>query len=320
MYLISNKTNSDILNNLGNEFIRPLLSILQEAAATKQSIFTTSSFCNAPEKTQTAIRDSMPVVNDRLSLNDLCERIVQKSTGQTLSGILNLYDQQTKTITSGDYDIAKTNIPADVSRLFSKYLYDELFDYEPLWSALGYSRLTRQVFHKNFRADNNYPSCCPYCDLDTINGQGNCVVEHFLPRKYFPLLSLNSNNLFSTCNSCNLGAAGKGINVVTKVTTPYVDEIGELVEFEFDNVKKQVSISSAPLREDVKGFLDLLQLPTRYRDVNTWHQFRGRTEAFVAAVAGRGYSEDEMVEYARKFSKGAVLNYALLSWVRSNYN
>lgn len=319
MRLVSNKTNAKPLIDLNANFVRPLLVALANAASVKKPLAKTHSFRNASPETQAAIVAAMPVKADKTSLESLCRQILRRHSASELLQTVSLYDTQCSQLASGNYCIKPDGVPSGIARLFSKYIYEQLFDHEALWHALLIPRMTRERFHENFRLDNNYPSSCPYCDLDTINSQGNYIIEHFLPRARFPLLSVHPCNLFTACNSCNLAAEGKGARVVGNVTTPYVNEIGSLVTFDFDNATMRVAIEHAAGRSDVDGFLDLLQLRERYGKKNTWRQMRGRIEAFVESVTGRNLTAVETLEYARRFNRGGVLNYALLSWVSQAY-
>lgn len=319
MRFVNNKTSAVLLIDLSAKFVRPLLVILAEAAARRQALPDTSAFKASPVSTQAAVMAAMAVSHEKTTMAALCAQIVKEITAPEMVKIIDVYDRQYHELASGNYGIKPVKVPEIVYRLFSNYIYEQLFDNRDVWDALGAERMTRDRFHENFRRDNDYPSSCPYCDLDTINSRGNYVIEHFLPRVRFPLLAVHPNNLFTACNSCNLAVEGKGTRIVDMVTTPYVDEIGNLVIFTFDHAAMKIAINHPSERQDVGGFLDLLQLRERYGKTNTWRQFRGRTDAFVEAVSGRNLSVSELLDYARSFNRGTVLTYALLRWVSKVY-
>jgi hypothetical protein len=227
---------------------------------------------------------------------------------------------QTAIIASGSYSVPQITVPPKIKKLFKTYLYEKLFDNEEIWKALGRYPFTRKIFHENFKKDNSPLYVCPYCDLDTINSAGTYIIEHFLPKSKFPLLSLDPNNLFTACHGCNTPAGGKGVKVVSAVTSPYVDEVGKLVKFEFLAAKKKLNIAAPSGNLEVDGLLNLLNLSTRYSTGDTWSLFDARRNALIETVQGRGeLSDKELLGYVRTQQTGVPLTYALTSWVEQDY-
>lgn len=240
------------------------------------------------------------------------------------AGVESLYFAQRRDLRAGRYGLPIRATPPEIKQAFSEYLYEGLFDNADIWAQLGSTGFNRAAFHDNYRKDNQYPSACPYCDLDTINGQGNYIVEHFLPRTHFPLLSLDSFNLFTACNACNTAPAGKGVRVVPSAGSPYFIQAGDHLRFTRDD--RLLTISLAPERSfpPVGGLIGLLQLHVRYGTPNSYYQLRGRTGAFEQAMdpllaSGHQFDPDFVIGYISQFNAGAPLFFALRSWVRHEY-
>lgn len=318
MHKVVNTTNEVALQALAKLLIRPLLGILVSAKRDGKPLQSCQKFSKLKKKSRTVIQAALRqlVAKKGITFEIACNAVVKDCSLHDLQRAERIYNEQTKALEKGSYAISFETLPKGFKQLFANCLYEKLFDNKAIWMAAVGERLTRPVFHKNFREDNLYPSTCPYCDLDTMNSSGTHIVEHFLPKAKFPLISLHPKNLFSACHGCNM-PTGKGAKVFTTVTSPYVDEIGELVEFSFNTTEKKIKIQSIPSRNDVDGFLKLTSLPTRYANENTWRQFDGRERAFHETVQGRAIANlPELMRYLELTQRGAVLTYAMKHRVR----
>jgi len=74
---------------------------------------------------------------------------------------------------------------------------------------------------------NNSNDCCAYCDAGNI--LATCSnIEHFFPKANFPSLSTKWENLFLSCQQCNLHKSTKYYGV---------DEFGKIGKLEFQPLK-----------------------------------------------------------------------------------
>lgn len=319
MHLVSNSLNAKALDALEGGFVVPLLTLLIGAKVAKAGVSDVVAPVLSPDQAS-RFRILLAIkLSKKETLEQRCNLVVKRTSKKALQRAQQLYTQQASEIASGNYSLPQEEIALDVKRLFVNILYEKLFDSDELWQSLGLPRLTREVFHENFRRDNGNPSTCPYCDLDTMNSQGTRIVEHFLPKSKFPLLAVHQRNLFSACQGCNSSAA-KGARVVGDLTSPYVKEIGSCVHFANDPVKSQLSISAGRGDVAVDGFLRLVRLPTRYQDLNTWHQFEGRRQALLESLQHVPITDEaELERFVKIQQKGAVLSFAVLHWARCEY-
>lgn len=320
MRKVKNASNTRLLSVLNDNFIRPLISLLRASKEENCEIAKCSAFTSFDRNARKVLLASFTIkFNKNKTFEQVCNDVLDNTTLPELTNVSALYDRQTTDLTAGSYSLEKGNVPKAVKKLFVEYLYQKLFDNEIIWKALGEDRLTRQAFHYNFRKDNDFPSSCPYCDLDTINSSGTHIIEHFLPKSKYPLIALHPNNLFTACHGCNLPEA-KGAKVVPQVTSPYISEVGRLVTFNFNSQKKKISLKSLPNRPEVEGFLELVKLPKRYAEENTWYQFYGRQNALIESMQGRSFfALDDLLKYVAVQQSGAPLTYALFYWVEKVY-
>ncbi|WP_321879438.1 HNH endonuclease [Burkholderia cepacia] len=321
MRKVANKTNHYFLKKLSDELIFPLVSVLVSAKASACSIRVCPAYISLGPLQKTVLDVALSQVVDKKAktLEAGCDAVLTALTLTEINNLKNTFLSQSAALDSGNYAIAQVKFDKSVKKLFSDYLYSKLFDNENIWRALGLTQLLRRTFHDNFRKENNHPSTCPYCDLDTINSAGNVIIEHILPKSKFPLLSLHPMNLLSACNGCNTPLA-KGSKVQPNISSPYKEEIGNAVKFDVQPAMKNLTISSAPPRTDIDGFLTLVNLKQRYADENTYIQFSRRTEAFVESMTNIGsLNFQDLLSYVAKLQGGAPLTYALKYWVEHTY-
>lgn len=325
MWKIKNTTNYRLLDRLDKTLVRPLLRCIVGASTTQSSVRQSIEYLSLKGATRSVVDISLSKKINGRSLEDVLNRFASKSTRTQATQVASLYFAQRREVHGGRYGIPIRDVPPEINTAFSKYLYDELFDDPDIWTQLRSPGFNRAVFHKNFRTDNRFPSSCPYCDLDTINGEGNYVVEHFLPRKHFPLLALDPFNLFTACNSCNTSGAGKGTRVEPSAGTPYFIQAGDHLRFVRDDASQKVTLTAERSFPPVSGLIGLLSLELRYGTENVYHQLRGRTRALEQALdqhhrlEGHPLPRSEVTGYISSFNAGAPLFFALCSWARHEY-
>lgn len=324
MWKIVNSTNSRVLGRLDRMLIRPMLRCLTGGARTGVVIRNSSPYAGLHRCQKVILDIALDKKVGGRPLEDVLNEFALGPDAARAGAVESLYFSQRTEIRRGRYGIPCISVPSLIARVFSVYLYDNLFDDVDIWSALGVSGFNRALFHENYRRDNGYPSACPYCDLDTIHGKGNYVVEHFLPRVRFPLLSLDAFNLFTSCNSCNLSAAGKGTRVVPAAGSPYFIQAGDHIDFCQDDGARSVSMKVRRSLPAVAGLVSLLNLDGRYAERSVYELLRGRQRAFEqamnASIASDPHITPDMVtDYVRQFNSGAPAYFALRSWVVQRY-
>jgi len=301
MRKVTNTLNSKALRELASLFVSPLLNVLVSAKEEKCSVRSCVSFSSLPPISKKAITAAFSIkLSKTENFEQVCNEAVNATPLKALKKSRDDFHAQAKILASGSYEVPQVVVPAKIKKLFNTYLYGKLFDNTQIWTALGHQPFTRKNFHENFKVDNSPLYVCPYCDLDTINSTGTHIIEHFLPKSKFPLLALDPNNLFTACQGCNTPGGGKGVKVALNVTSPYVHEIGHLVQFQFEAAKKKLIITAPPGNPQVEGFINLLSLPVRYSTGDTWSFFDARRNALIETVQGRGELTDkELLAYVK---------------------
>lgn len=95
-------------------------------------------------------------------------------------------------------------------------------------------------------------------------------MDHFLPKSFFPYLSMYWENLICACSICN-GNQVKHHRWVIPILHPYFDNIQHSIRFNFDANNRRIglvalkNVSSIP-KSKLRGnnFIKLLKLNTRY--------------------------------------------------------
>lgn len=321
MRKVKNNTNAAILRQLGDDFVEPLLEVLVNAKMQACPVHHAKAMTGLTLKQKEVLKKAFAISvgsgKKKQSLGVRCNAAVKASNLTQLQVLSSSYQSQVANLRAGNYSIAPDVVPAAVVKLFKDIIYGELLDHVDLWMALGVPTFSRTQFHDNFMDENDHPSTCPYCDLDTLNSKGSRFVEHFLPKSKFPLLAVEAQNLFSACAACN-GPSGKHASTRPKVTSPYANEIGRLVEFNFNDLTETLTISALNGQAEVDGYLRLLKLPDRYAGKTVWRQFKRRCEAITESVGHRKPGDrTELLAYVESQQRAAVLTYAVRFWADS---
>lgn len=326
MKQVLNVKNLAALQRLNDDLVAPLLDILCSAKAESVLVAFCSSFTSLPIEKRTVISVTWNQIvvpksktKSRVTFGEACNIVVSQLSLADLHNIAKVFQYQSQQLKLGNYSLTVVNFDDCVKTLFSDYLYTKLFDNEEIWAALKLPQLKRELFHENFRIDNNYPAACPYCDMDTINSSGSVKVEHFLPKSKFPLLSVYPLNLLSACESCNSGGFGKGSKVVNDLNSPYFEAIGDSVEFTFNHLPETVAINARMGKLGVEGFLKILNLEDRYQEVNVGKQIYRRMDSFISSVSYVPRNTADIRAYLEKNQGGAPFTVALIYWLDNIY-
>lgn len=179
---------------------------------------------------------------------------------------------------TGNYNIEKVVINDNLKKIFVDFYYEKFFVDKKIWMLIDpvYSDFNRIEFHKNFCVENKL-TVCPYCDIDTLKNIGNREIEHYVPKSDYPFISMHPFNLISSCSSCNK-YEGKKTAYYTPIESPFTVQYGDLVRFEIDDTKEEVSISVVGI-DYIDNYIKLLNLNERYKNKNVYDDLDGRAES-----------------------------------------
>jgi len=199
--------------------------------------------------------------NGKDKIKPLIKEII-KLDSDILEEQFEIYKKQNIEISKNNYNIDLAEHPSVLVKIFKDYFYDKFFGIDWIWTDLVGKEYTRGMFKENFK-DENKLYVCPYCDLDTISNERNAWIEHFLPKNKFPFLSCNPSNLLPSCTACNVSGSGKGENVKKPIVNQYNTQIGDSLEFEFDEGEIKILHND---NESIENFIELLKIRKRYSE------------------------------------------------------
>lgn len=322
MKKVLNTLNLSALKKMNDDLVRPLIDVFVSTKNESTSLKKSSVYLGLSREKTSVINsafEQVVVAKSKLTFEGACNNLVSLLDIVELTNLRTTFLYQTKQLDSGNYSLSVVKFKKSVKQIFADYIYGVLFDNEDIWNSLNFPQLRRELFHDNFREDNNFPASCPYCDLDTIHARGSIKVEHLLPKSKFPLLSVYPLNLLSACESCNSGGFGKGAKVVPQLASPYFHSIGETIDFNFNLLAKTISIDAHAGQLGTEGFLSLLNLKNRYQQPNVGIQLYRRIEAFISTVAYVPQNADDLRGYLEKSQGGAPFTVALKHWLEQVY-
>ena len=207
-----------------------------------------------------------------------------------------IYKKQNKKLEKKQLNIKVENIPEDLKTIFIEFFYKKFFDKPKIWKLIGTEIFCRDKFHINFKEENSI-YVCPYCDTDTFINSGNGEIEHFFPKSKFPFLAMNGLNLISSCHSCNKPFEGKGNkNIIFPVSMPYVEQIGDYINFKIDISEKVVKLDTNEDR--ITNYINLFQLDKRYSKDNVYK--------YIIKIGKSWY--DNIIEYKKKIGRNISSN------------
>ncbi len=230
---------------------------------------------------------------------------------------------QNNEINSGNYNIKEEQISKEFKFLFVDFFYEMFFDYKKIWILIDKKKyeksfFNRDIFHRNFKRENNI-EICPYCDIDTTISVSNNEVEHFLPKSKFPFLSMNAYNLIPSCHACNKKPEGKGTDVYMPIYSPYNMQIGDKLKFENDIVKRKIELSTDDSL--IENYLKLLNLKSRYRPRRVYDYVEEKAESIydtindIEQIGNVSLTEKQIMDYidkkCTKFAKKEPLSFAV---------
>lgn len=270
MWKVTNKKNEKILIAFEQKLIIPMFECILDY---KKNINNYKSFLDYIDNSSHIKKESKHLLkytvkrkNDHFFYEYVESLIINELS--YIQKQYQLFRQQSLQLNNFDYDINQESVDENVKVIFSKFYYEAFFNNKTLWNFIIGEQFNRDIFHDNFKNENNL-EVCPYCDLDTIISPGNYFIEHFLPRSKYPLLSMHPNNLISSCSGCNQ-SYGKKTDYIIPITSPYKQQIGDFISFNIDKHNKLIKLDSGN-DERIDNYIKLLKLVKKYERNNVYN-------------------------------------------------
>lgn len=322
MKKVLNTRNLAALQKLNDFVVYPLILALDSAKREGQSVKNCSAFKGMAKAKSEVLSVALKevVATNNSTLQDECGTLLANLSIAEIIDLRSIFEYQSNELNQGNYSLTVVKFKKIIKVFFSDFLYIALFDNPEIWKSLKLPQLTREKFHDNFRLDNDHPAACPYCDMDTINSRGSIKVEHFLPKSKFPLLSVHPLNLLSACEACNSGGFGKGSKVSKNLICPYFEAIGDSVQFKFRAINKILTVNAISNKPGVSGFLNLLNLASRYSETNVGIQYHRSIDAFISTMSVCATNDESLIRvYFATSQGGRPLTVALTHWLEETY-
>jgi len=268
------------------------------------------------------LKQLFEVKHKGLVFGDVIKGLAQSLSPSEARALFNLYTKQNQSVSSGNYDISPVELPEKIKVIFVDFYYERFFAESKVWVTLLGEEFSRDRYHRNFKDDNADIGVCPYCDIDTTNAISNNIIEHFLPKSKYPLLSMNPRNMISACHACNLGVEGKGSACDVPIVTPFDLQIGDATNFSIDYDGRTLLIAGHPGNVAVEKYISLMNLRVRYAEKHIYRNVLRRARAIAQSVIFQGepgMSFVEVDEYIRESGRGCPLYFALRAFMRDFY-
>lgn len=324
MWKVSNKENKKYLDAFRSEVIEPMF---KEIINYKMLNLEYGYFDYLKKNEETICKDKNNIlmliskrIIKKMRFSDLLQNFIDLNNANKINYYYTLYNRQNDEVNNGNYDIFEIEIDENLKKIFVDFFYDKFFNDKKVWRMIinskEYVEYSKIEFNKIF-IDENKLYVCPYCDSETIIGVSNKEIEHFLPKAKYPLLSMNANNLISSCMTCNKASEGKGTKIYIPITSPYNKSIGNEIKYKNNFIEKEIILQ--PRDKETSNYLKTLNLVERYRKTEIFDLVEERAEIIYdtliqAELNGEEINEEELKEYMlkkRKILKGEILSFAV---------
>jgi len=265
MWKVSNNKNKEFLDKFHSKISIPLFNFIIKL---KENSYSKVDFEGFEKEVLKLLNTNFPIVlfKKKYKEKKCYELILDLLKANTLKELKEqklIFENENRRINAGNYSLTPDNVPEELYRIFSNILYVQCFDDDKCWEYIEAGvTFYRKDFHSNFKSDNKDRTICSLCDTDTVIAKSNGIVEHFLPRNKFPYLSMNANNLTTSCNACNLREEGKGPFSVNPIWSPFSRQIGDDIKFKIEPDKILISPRIGNIAID--NYIDLLKLNNRF--------------------------------------------------------
>lgn len=161
------------------------------------------------------------------------------------------------------------------------YLYDQLLNTEIFCQAYCADHRIAQAWAAEYRRRfGRVRRICPYCDAAQVANADSSSIDHFLPRRYFPLLAVYGSNLVVSCTRCNDRVKGStlvgtwdGQASYVPILHPFYHEPAQHFVFRYVQSEQLTDIDIHILTDDnreahrTQHYLSLFRIAELYRDL-----------------------------------------------------
>lgn len=284
MWQVNNTINKVILDKFHIKIIIPLFDFIIKL---RENSYDRENFEDFEKEVSVLLNANFPIVIFQKKIKGkecykLILNLLKTKTLEQLQDQKIIFESQNSSINAGNYSLLPENIPEELYRIFSQILYVQCFDEDKCWEYIqtGF-KYKKTDFHNNFKTENIGRTICSLCDTDTVIAKSNGFVEHFLPRNRFPYLSMNANNLITSCNACNLGEEGKGAGSVYPICSPFNRQIGDNIIYNIEIDK--ITITSREGNIAIENYLDLMKLNNRFATKSVYNSSIVRLNAEISS-------------------------------------
>jgi len=147
------------------------------------------------------------------------------------------------------------------------YFYGQLIHGKKYNESYGppSSKVKDMITIDEFRRVCSLKSTCPYCDINKLE-YDLASIDHYLPKKKFPFLSIYPHNLVVSCSACNDRI--KKDNLYLPNLHPYFDDADKYFKFNVNDHEISIEINkNFEINEQLKAenYIKLFNLEERYK-------------------------------------------------------
>lgn len=190
--------------------------------------------------------------------------------------------------------------------------------YDSIWTMLSHKDAyveiknlcgTLKTHFETFR-QTNLKSVCPFCGMGSLlhaEDKMKNAYDHYIPKSEYPFCSVNFQNLFPICDTCNKNG-NKGFKDIPYFPAPN-NTVREVLYFPYNNateghkIKLKISSSSFNLSNKNSWTLDIDCDPTANRSrKDRWIEIYNIEDRYKSKIASDSYSwmDDILKEFKTK--------------------
>lgn len=259
----------------------------------------------------------------RIQFSDCITSLLLNYSELDIRKHMYIYYRQNKELKQRKNYILEQKVPDEWNKIFKLFFYEKFFTMESVWKYIDGKPYSREMFHDNFKEDNDL-LVCPYCDSADISDNGNLEVEHFWPESIYPFLAMNPLNLYSSCKSCNRPASGKGWKILDPISMPFYEQIGNSVCFKPNVDERKIHIKGKT--PATNNFVKLINLEDRYSEKGGYRVVEIMASTIYATIKqleskGETVSDKDITEYvSRKIIPKVQPHYFVTKDIMKDYN
>lgn len=181
-------------------------------------------------------------------------------------------------------------IVRDLIADFFREFYNKFLEWKIIKDEFG----TKKEYYDDLLWDNEYITNCPCCGygiLKTVYEKGHSAYDHYLPKKHYPLSTINFNNLFPLCSECNSDYKGEKpiLSYKKRVFYPFGTTLPK-IDFEINvDPKSLVKFISKRERVNDKDVKVKTLCDNKYNEeIESWDTIFKVQERFFGQIATNG--------------------------------